>query len=294
MQVILHGGAGGVPDDPTPRQAVMDDAAADALDAPDPLGAVERAVRAMEASPRFNAGTGSAVQSDGQIRTDAGVMTDDRRVGAIASAPDLTHAVSVARVVLEATPHVLVSGDHAVELATAYGVETGDLFTDRSRERLREANPPEGDPREHLDWLTDRFGDDDGGDEDDRDHTDHDTVGAVARAGEDYAAATSTGGRWFALAGRVGDVPQVGSGFYCAPAGGARATGAGEDIARVTLSRQAVRHLEAGHDADAAASLAIEEFDELTGSSAGVIVAGPNGVGSAYNSSGMQTALAQD
>ncbi|MFB6268894.1 MAG: isoaspartyl peptidase/L-asparaginase, partial [Halobacterium sp.] len=109
--------------------------------------------------------------------------------------------------------------------------------------------------------------------------------------GDDFAAATSTGGRWLALAGRVGDVPQIGSGFYAAPAGAASATGAGEDIAKTTLTRRAVRHLESGLDAQAAADRAIDEFGELTGSSAGVIVLDSDGnAGEAFNSEQMQTA----
>jgi beta-aspartyl-peptidase (threonine type) len=304
MQIIVHGGAGGVPDDPGPRQAVLDEAAADGADETDPLDAVESAVRRLESVPRFNAGVGSAVQSDGMIRTDAGVMTDDREVGAVAGLGGVEHAVSVARAVRAETPHVLLAGDRALDFAESVGVATDvDLWTDRSREKWADADPPEtADPTDHLAWLRSRFGSTEAGgvadgaesetDAGERDPSDHDTVGAVARSGDRVAAATSTGGRWFALAGRVGDVPQVGSGFYCAPAGGASATGAGEDIARVTLSRRAVRHLEAGRDAQTAAESAIREFGELTGSSAGVIVAGRESLGSAFNSEGMQTSRA--
>jgi beta-aspartyl-peptidase (threonine type) len=308
VQVILHGGAGSDPDDPEPRQRVLDDAAAAGAAAATPLDAVETAIHDLESSPRFNAGVGGAVQSDGVVRTDAGVMTDDRSAGAACSMPGVEHAVSAARVVLEETPHVLVSGEHAVSLADAYDVETGvGLRTERTREKYEDADPPSGSPREQLAWLADRFGDLDraatdpgaadgeasGHDARGGDHTDHDTVGAVARDGNRLAAGTSTGGRWFALAGRVGDVPQIGNGFYCAPAAGASATGAGEDIARTTLARRAVRHVEAGRDADAAATLAIEEFGELTGSSAGLIVLDADGnAGSAYNSERMQTAVA--
>jgi beta-aspartyl-peptidase (threonine type) len=303
MQIIVHGGAGGVPDDPEPRQAVLDEAAASGAGETDPLDAVESAVRVLESSPRFNAGVGSAVQSDGTIRTDAGVMTDDREVGAVAGLAGVEHPLTVARAVRAETPHVLLAGDRALDFAESVGVETdADLWTDRSREKWADADPPEtDDPRDHLDWLRSRFGSTEAGgvggadresESVDRDPTDHDTVGAVAWQGDRFAAATSTGGRWFALAGRVGDVPQVGSGFYCAPAGGASATGAGEDIARVTLSRRAVRHLEAGRDAQTAAESAIREFGELTGSSAGVIVAGRESLGSAFNSEGMQTSRA--
>ena len=280
MRVIVHGGAGGAPDEPEPRQTVLDEAAETGADESTPLDAVEAAVNVLEASDRFNAGYGGAVQSDGVVRTDAGVMTSDRRTGAVASMEGVRDAVSAARVVCEETPHVFVVGDHAVDLAGEFGVETGvDLLTDENREKYEAEDPPTEEPTAHLDWLEERFGG-------------HDTVGAVAFDGSDFAAATSTGGRTWALAGRVGDVPQLGCGFYCAPAGGASATGAGEDIAKVTLSRRAVRHVENGMDAQEAADRAIEEFGELTGSSAGVIVLDDAGTGAAYNSEAMQTGTA--
>ncbi|WP_424013450.1 isoaspartyl peptidase/L-asparaginase [Halorubrum xinjiangense] len=296
MRVIVHGGAGGAPDDPEPRQAVLDEAAARGADTASPLDAVESAVGVLESDPRFNAGVGGAVQSDGVVRTDAGVMTSDRAVGAACSMPGVEHAASVARVVHSETPHIFVSGEHAVDLAADFGVETGvDLLTDEKRERYEAEDPPRGSPREHLDWLASRFGsgDDQAGERSESDAPDHDTVGAVATDGETFAAVTSTGGRSFALAGRVGDVPQVGSGFFCTEAGGASATGAGEDIARVTLSRRAVDFLDDGFDAQAAADRAIDEFEEITDSGAGVIVLGDGGAGSAFNTEGMQTSVAE-
>ncbi|SFR54449.1 isoaspartyl peptidase/L-asparaginase [Halogeometricum limi] len=294
MRLIVHGGAGGVPDDPEPRQQTLDEAAATGASQGTPVDAVEAALRVLETDPAFNAGVGGAVQSDGRVRTDAGVMTSDRETGAVAGMDGVEHAVSVARVVMEETPHVFVAGRPAVDVADAFGVETGvDLFTTETRERWADANPPEGSPRDHLAWLEDRFGGTSATASNDADLSDHDTVGAVAYDGDRFAAATSTGGRWFALAGRVGDVPQVGSGFYAAPAGAASATGAGEDIAKATLTRRAVGHVERGLNAQSAAELAIEEFAELTGSGAGVIVADDEGVGSAFNTDGMQTGVAE-
>ncbi|USZ67309.1 isoaspartyl peptidase/L-asparaginase [Halorussus salilacus] len=283
MKVIVHGGAGSAPDEPEPRQAVLDEAAATGAAASSVVDAVEDAVCVLESSPRFNAGVGGAVQSDGAVRTDAGVMTSDRDAGAACSMEGVEHAIRAARVVMEETPHVLVSGDHAVDLAADLGVETGvDLWTEKTRERWEDLDStPEGSPSDHLDWLREKFGG-------------SDTVGAVAYDGDDFAAATSTGGRWLALAGRVGDVPQIGSGFYAGPAGAASATGAGEDIAKATLTRRAVRHLETGHSAQEAADRAIAEFGELTGSSAGVIVLDTDGeAGSAFNSDEMQTAVGE-
>ncbi|ELZ94025.1 L-asparaginase [Haloferax mucosum ATCC BAA-1512] len=303
MRIIVHGGAGEIPDEPEPRQEILDDAANTGVAESDPLSAVESAIRVLESNRRFNAGVGGAVQSDGVVRTDAGVMLSDREVGAASGMPGVEHAVSVARAVLEETPHVLLSGDPAVDFAADVGVETDvDLFTEETRARWDAADPPEGSPTKHLSWLADRFG---GSTSDptanasdghrsasDADLPGHDTVGAVATDGETFAAATSTGGRWFALAGRVGDVPQIGSGFYASPAGGASTTGAGEDIARVTLARRAVRHVERGCDAQTAADLAIQEFGELTGSSAGVILLDDEGFGAAFNADEMQTSTA--
>jgi beta-aspartyl-peptidase (threonine type) len=284
MHVIAHGGAGGPIDEPDERQAVLDNAVSAGRKENTPVDAVIEAVRQLESSPKFNAGVGSAVQSDGVVRTDAGVMTDDRQVGAACSMPGVEHACEVARIIMDETPHVLITGEQAVALADAFGIETDcDLWSSHTRERWDDLTPPQSDaPRAQLEWLRDEFGG-------------TDTVGAVATDGDSVAACTSTGGRWCALAGRVGDVPQVGSGFYCTHAGGASATGAGEDIARVTLSRRAVDHLELGRDPQDAAELAIEECEELTGGTAGIIVMNHEGsVGSAFNSAEMQTSITRE
>jgi beta-aspartyl-peptidase (threonine type) len=284
MKVFAHGGAGTEPDDPEGRRAVLEAAVDQGAAADSPLAAVEATVRHLESDPQFNAGVGGARQSDGVCRTDAGLMTGHGVVGAAAAMPGVEHAVSVARVVLEETPHVLLTGQHATALAADFGIDTDrDLTTERSRERWAEAPvPPEGGPRSQLDWVRDRFGG-------------SDTVGAVATDGEALAAATSTGGRWFALAGRVGDVPQVGSGFYASETAAASATGAGEDIAKSTLARIAVRAVEQGASPAVAAGAALAEFEELTDSTAGLIVIDRAGNrGEAFNSTGMQTAAAGD
>jgi isoaspartyl peptidase/L-asparaginase-like protein (Ntn-hydrolase superfamily) len=301
VHLIVHGGAGSAPPAPAERRAVLDAAAADGVREERPLAAVETALRALERDERFNAGRGGAIQSDGRVRVDAGVMTAALETGAVASLAGVEHPVSAARAVCEETPHVLLAGCPGESFAESVGVDSGvDLTTEATRERFAAADPPgdEASTSEHVAWVRDRFGDDAGGADpstaDDGGHVDdHDTVGAVAGDGERFAAATSTAGRWFALAGRVGDVPQVGSGFYCTPAGGASATGAGEDIARVTLARRAVDRLEAGTRAQVAAERALDEFAERTGSTAGLVVLGADGVGSAFNSQAMQTAVAE-
>jgi beta-aspartyl-peptidase (threonine type) len=308
MDVLVHGGVGGTPEEPERRQSVLDEAATSGTAERVPMSVVESAVRTLETDPKFNAGVGSAVQSDGKIRTDAGLMTSDREVGCACAMEGVEHAVSAARVVLEETPHVLVTGPQATALAHDYGVETGcDLWTDRTSERWAETASPSGSsPRAHVQWVTDWFGgaSGDGGDSPAEvgteartgdDPRDHDTVGAVARDGDRFAAATSTGGRWFALAGRVGDVPQTGAGVYCNEAGAASATGAGEEIARASLTRRAVGYMEAGHTAPTAARFAVSEFEEHAPADAnvGIVLVGAEETGSASTSDAMQTALAR-
>jgi isoaspartyl peptidase/L-asparaginase-like protein (Ntn-hydrolase superfamily) len=285
MQVLVHGGAGSAPDDPDPRQAVVDEAAAAGSDRETPQRAVLTAVRRLEADPRFNAGTGSVVQSDGGIRTDAGLMTGDGEAGAAAAMPDVEHAINVARVVKAETPHALVAGDRAVALADAYDVETDcDLWTGETRKRWEAADvPANAGPREQAAWVREQFGVDG--------HRDHDTVGAVATDGRRLAAATSTGGRWFALAGRVGDVPQVGAGFYATESVAVSATGAGEAIARFGLARRVADAVDSGEAPQHAADRVLRGFAAETDAGAGVIVVGADGAtGRAYNTAAMQTA----
>lgn len=281
MEVIAHGGAGSSPEAPASRQAVLDDAVATGIEAETPLDAVGKTVRELESDPAFNAGVGSAVQSDGKIRTDAGLMTDDGTVGAACAMTGVEHAIDVARAVLEETPHVLLAGEPARDFAAAHGIETdADLWSERTRERWTDAGQPGESVAEQLAWLDEHFGG-------------HDTVGAVATDGEEIAAGTSTGGRWGALAGRVGDVPQVGAGFYASPAGGASATGAGEDIAREALARKVVERLEAGRSPQDAAEDAIASFGDHATGTAGVIALDTAGnAGSAFDSEAMQTARA--
>jgi len=279
MRVIVHGGAGGEADDPAARKVELQAAATAGTEAANPVAAAVAAARELESAPRFNAGIGSAVQSDGEIRTDAGLMTGDGQTGAACSMPGVEHAAGVARLVATETPHVLLSGAQAVAFAEAHGVATDrDLWAEHTRERWADLDPPTGDPADHLAWVRERFGG-------------SDTIGAVATDGDRLATVTSTGGRWCALAGRVGDVPQVGAGFYAAGHAAASATGAGEAIARFGLARRAV-DLAAEHAPQRAAERAIDAFGEATGETAGLILLDSKGrAGSSYNSAEMLTAV---
>lgn len=280
MKLLAHGGAGRAPDERDARQAVLDDAARAGRDATTPAAAVAESVRRLESAPRFNAGVGSAVQSDGRVRTDAGLMTGDGQVGAACAMPGVEHAIDVARAGRE-TPHVLVAGERAVALGAEFGVETDcDLWTERTRERWAAADPPtDASVADQLAWVREQFG------------TGHDTVGAVATDGDRLAAATSTGGRWFALAGRVGDVPQVGAGFYANGAAAVSTTGDGEAIARFGLARRVGGAIADGETPQHAADRVLRGFTGETGGDAGVIaIAADGATGESYTTEAMQTA----
>jgi beta-aspartyl-peptidase (threonine type) len=279
MKVIVHGG---VTSETAEQQAVLDEASKAGGRENNPTDAVISAIRILESCELFNAGIGGAVQSDGTIRTDAGLMTDDLEVGAACSMSNVEHAIEVAEVVRKETPHILISGENAIKLASDFGISTDkNLWTNKSRERWENINQPvDATPSVQLEWLQEHFGG-------------FDTVGAVATDGEDIAAGTSTGGRWLALAGRVGDVPQTGSGFYCTPVGGVSTTGAGEDIARTNLSRQTITCLSDGFAPQEAVDRAIEEFEESTDSTAGIIALDNEGnSGVADNRNGMVSSMA--
>lgn len=284
MQVLVHGGAGGTPHEPDARQSVVDDAARRGSACANPVSAVLQSVQHLEDSPRFNAGVGSAPQSDGTIRTDAGIMVNDGSIGAACGMSGVAHALRVAEAVRTETPHTLMVGDPVVHFAESMGISTGvDLWTERTRERWIESDFPGSNALEQRQLVCERFG------------KGCDTVGAVAIADGRLVAGTSTGGRRFALAGRVGDVPQPGAGFYVNDAAAASATGDGEEIARLGLTRAAVDAVDDGQCVSDAADEAIAQFDAQAEGSAGLVMLDRNGnLGVAYSSESMQTACATD
>jgi len=286
MKVVVHGGAGPSRDHPKDRKVVLDEAAEAGAREGSPKEAVVSAITELEGSEYFNAGVGGSVQADGVIRTDAGIMKYDLSAGAVCGMRGVKEPIRVASLVMEETPHVLVAGENAAALAEEFGVKTdSDLWTEETRRRWKESTAGKNlsDTISQMEFSEEMFG--------------TDTVGAAAFDGESgsSAAGTSTGGRWFAFPGRVGDVPQVGSGFYCNETAAASATGIGEDIARVTLCRLTVEEVSSGSDPQEATRSAIERFEKETGSKAGVIAIDSQGeAGSFYNTEEMQTSVAQE
>ncbi len=243
------------------------------------LDAVEAAVRVMETLPFFNAGMGSVLNQDGMVEMDAGIMDGrDLNVGAVAAVGHIRHPISLARRVLE-SEFVILAGAGAESFAWEHGfrhVSNRDLVTKPRLEAwLNNAGfspKPPGSP-----WG--------------------DTVGAVALdSSGNLAAATSTGGLTGKRAGRVGDSPLPGCGFWADNGWGAvSTTGIGEAIARTLLARRTVEGLERGLSPEEAAAQALAYLKKKTGRWAGLILVTADGEAIAsFNSLSMSYAIMKD
>ncbi len=187
------------------------------------LDAVEEAVRIMEEDPTFNAGYGSALNLVGEVEVDASIMDGSTmRAGAVGAVRGVLHPVTLARAVMERTPHVLLVGEGAREFARKLGLGGDEDLVHESRVSAR---------REALRGAL--GGGSAGGTMPARDligiYGVGETVGAVALDGEGrLAAATSTGGLTLKLPGRVGDSAVVGAGTYADGRAACSGTGVGE------------------------------------------------------------------
>ncbi len=222
------------------------------------LDAVEAAIRSMEDDPTYDAGIGSVLTADGHVELDAGMMDGETlKIGAVAALQHYATPISIARRVLEYTPHHLLVGAGAESFAAAQGfveIPNEALIIDRERELFHAF-------RVGRRTTADSFGG-------------HDTVGAIARDRRGHiVAGNSTGGVAFSYSGRVGDAPLPGIGYYADNRFGAViCTGWGEHIMRVGLALRAMTMLEDGLSAGEAATRAIELLRERVAGKAGLIV----------------------
>jgi beta-aspartyl-peptidase (threonine type) len=244
------------------------------------LDAVEAAVALMEDDPTFDAGIGSVLNRVGEIELDAMIM-DGRTLalGAVAAVRGITNPVRLARLIMEDTDHSLLVSDGARRFAEMKGMRLcaqAELTVPREVDRFRVLQQT---PDYHL---SDGFTPDP-----------MDTVGAVAiDVNGNVAASTSTGGVHFKMPGRVGDSPLVGAGAYADNrTGAASATGHGESIMRVLLSKTATDAIERGMSAQDAADFAVRTMHERVGGYGGIILVDFRGqVAFAYNTPHMAAA----
>ena len=284
-QLAIHGGAGVVkPGSLTPEHeaayraglnAALEAGARILRSGGSSLDAVEATVRVLEDDPLFNAGKGAVFTADGHNELDASIMDGrTRAAGAIAGVTRTKNPVSLARAVMEKSPHVMLVGAGADAFSLQAGVVQVDPGYFRTEERWQQ----------YLQWRDKKS--------DaliDRTHA-YGTVGAVAldQAGH-LAAATSTGGtvgkRW----GRVGDSPVIGAGTIaedglCAVS----ATGDGEFFIRASAARQLRDRMDwHGESVQSAADNTIRDIGGLGGEGGLIAIDAKGHVAFAMNSTGM-------
>lgn len=205
------------------------------------MTACEDGLIEVEMDPQFYAiGFGGLPNADGEQELDAGLM-DGRTLdgGAVCAVRGILPVISLARKVMETTPHMMLAGDQAVRFALAQGFEKRSLQSEYSL-------------RKYEEWRENRHGAEVA-------HLVHDTVTIVGREAPGHVvAACSTSGLAWKLPGRVGDSPIVGGGFYADDnAGAAGATGVGEDIWRFMLSFRVVEFMRGGLTAQEACDRAV-------------------------------------
>lgn len=240
------------------------------------LDAVTAAVVTLEDSPHFNAGRGAVFNDRGVNEMDAAVMVGaDRRGGAVTGVKRVRNPVLAARAVMEGTRHVLLAGEAADAFAEERGLalEPPHYFFTQHRWdaylAARAAAPKRG--------QTLGSG----------------TVGAVAvDAQGGTAAATSTGGLTYKMAGRVGDTPILGAGTYAEKGCAASGTGQGESFMRTLATRAACAHVASGRTPQEAADLAIADLLAVGGDGGLIVVDAKGRLALRFSGEGMYRAEA--
>jgi beta-aspartyl-peptidase (threonine type) len=288
-KLVVHGGAGVIErhllspelerDIRAALQAALETGAAILSAGGSALDAVETTARMLEDDPHFNAGRGSVFTYQGTIEMDAAIMDGrSREAGAVAGVSATRNPVSLARAVMEKSPHVFLSREGADQFSRDEGLdqEPPEYFTTPERREALEIMRSRGE--DYFDEEL-KFG----------------TVGAVAVDMDGHvAAATSTGGitgkRW----ARIGDSPMIGAGTYADDRAAAiSCTGSGEYFIRAGVAHEICARIRMlGESVRTAADQAIADVGSL-GGTGGVIAVSPRGeAGWAFNSVGMYRGIA--
>jgi N4-(beta-N-acetylglucosaminyl)-L-asparaginase len=208
------------------------------------LDAVEAGARVPEADPKeTSVGLGGLPDRDGHVTLDACIMDEHGSCGSVAGLEHIVHPISVARKVMETTPHVMLVGDGALQFALANGFKKEKLLTKESEKAWKEwLKKAEYKPVANIE--------------------NHDTIGIIAMdAAGNLSGACTTSGMAYKLHGRVGDSPIIGAGLYVDnEVGAATATGVGEEVIRIVGCHLVVELMRQGNSPQDACRLAVERI----------------------------------
>lgn len=208
------------------------------------LDAVEAGARVPEGDPKeTSVGLGGLPDRDGRVTLDACIMDEHGGCGSVAFLEHIVHPISVARLVMEKTPHVMLVGDGALQFALANGFKKEKLLTKESEQAWKEwTKKSEYKPVANIE--------------------NHDTIGIIALdANGNLSGACTTSGMAYKMHGRVGDSPIIGAGLYVDnEIGAATSTGVGEEVIRIVGCHLVVELMRQGHSPQEACQLAVERI----------------------------------
>ena len=212
------------------------------------LDAVEKGVRLVEADPNERSvGYGGRPDRDGKVTLDACIMDHNSNIGSVAGLEHIKHPITVARKVMEETPHVMLVGNGALQFALEKGFTKENLLTEISE-------------NEWKDWLKDTNY------QMPINIENHDTIGMIALDEfGNLSGACTTSGMAYKMHGRVGDSPIIGAGLYVDnEVGAATATGHGEEVIRIAGSHLVVELMRQGKHPEVACKEAVQRIIRLT------------------------------
>jgi N4-(beta-N-acetylglucosaminyl)-L-asparaginase len=236
------------------------------------LDAVEAGVRVTESdASNRSVGLGGLPDRDGNVTLDACIMNHESECGAVAYLQNIENPISVARKVMEDTPHVMMVGNGAFEFAIEKGFEKTDLLTTEAKETWLKWKESEDLKKPEINSEN------------------HDTIGLLAMDKDgNLSGACTTSGWAYKLPGRVGDSPIIGAGLFVDnEIGAACATGMGEAVIRIAGSHTVVELMRHGHSPEEACKLAVERIQkkhkDITGLQVGFIAMNKNGEVGGYS-----------
>jgi len=212
------------------------------------LDAVENGVKVVENDPEdMSVGYGGRPDRDGHVTLDACIMDENGNCGSVCALEHIRHPISVARKVMEDTPHVMLASAGALQFALEKGFPKENLLTEKARKEWEEwLQTAQYKPIINIE--------------------NHDTIGMLAiDTFENMSGACTTSGMAYKLHGRVGDSPIIGAGMFCDnEVGGAVATGTGELVMRTLGSFLAVELLRNGASPQEAAEEVVNRIIKKT------------------------------